>query len=161
MDPDPATEKTAEIVFDESRRLLERQESELDGLRSRATTLLGAAGLINGLFGVQSVRGQHYTDPRLVLLVAALSAFGAMTVCVIWIQWPTKFTFQEDVNQWLDQLEAGTSPRPFDFNYHFARQFTDFRATNELKMVWRYRGFTVACALLGVEVVCWGLSRLF
>jgi hypothetical protein len=148
----------AQLVHAEALRLLEQQEAELVGIRGRAVAILSAAGLVNGLFGVKLVGKHHYTAGQLASIWIAVVAFGLMAACVIVIEWPRKFRFAEYLGDWLLAIEEGQARPPIGFWFHFARQFYDFREYNRPKINRLYQLFTASCVLLGLQVICWGLS---
>ena len=158
---DPALAGTANLIYEEARRQIVRQEANLDGMRARATTLLSASGLVNSLFGVH-VDLSKAPDWRLALYAFALFAFALMTATTIWIVWPRTWRFREDAEDWLADLKAGKTHgmRPFDYYSNLAHAFDSALGQNKTKIDGLTKGYAACCLLLGLDVVAWGLSLI-
>lgn len=152
-----SAEQISALLAAEARRMLDEQAAAWRDLRGRAISLLGAAGIITTLFGIRTA-GQHYHGWRAVAFVAALAAFGAMTICVIYIQRPLKTVTGEKLDQWIEAIRTGEQRRPLDFHFHYAVALNQARKDNDKQLAPRYTAFKIVCALLAVEVVLVGIS---
>lgn len=149
--------ETQAIIWDEAKRLLVRQEANLDGLRTRALALLSAGGLIAGLFAAASA-GHKIVCWHAGFRVAAVALFGVSTVLALWIQWPRSWGFSRSLKDDLTAIAAGKPADTDEVYFNFAQDADDARACNEAKIKWLTRALTGICLTLGLQVVCWVLA---
>jgi hypothetical protein len=103
------------IAYDASVRAIQDQASVLDGLRTRAGTMLAAAALVSSFLGGQALRGS--TGLKLwSLTTLAIGAFVLSAVLALLILWPFAFRFSLSAGALInavDEHEAagGTSLR--------------------------------------------------
>ncbi len=148
----------ADLAWEEARRLLVRQEADLDTLHTRSLAVLSAAAITGGLFA--GGLGGHRNSPQLVFLVLALVCFAATAFAVVFIQWPRKWDFAHDElpSFFTEISEKGRLAKAVNFSYNMAVGFDGFRRSNQGKIERLYKVFTTACILLGAQVVFWGLT---
>jgi MFS family permease len=148
-----------EAALAEARRKYDLQVGRLSGFRSGSATLLAAAGIVSGLFGMQ------LTDSgigvwRTVFLVAALVAFvGLVVVVTVGIQWPRRYDEGEELDRWLGFIK-NRDPQADAFTYNMAKALNESYKNNAQTVKEAANWFRWACVLIGVEVVCWTVSAL-
>src|SRR5438067_127384 len=78
------------MIYSEATRAIERQQSVLDGLRSRTGTLFAAASLVTAFLGGQSLT----RNPNLDFFAwGAIASFVSLFILVLAILWPWAFRF--------------------------------------------------------------------
>jgi hypothetical protein len=151
----PDARPSSQFVFEESRRLLVRQEADLDTVRGRAVQLLSAASLVAGLFGSRSFGG-HYERPCIVLL--AIVAFGLTVTAVMFIIWPRTFRFSHSLETWTDAMKAQSPKSAEQFFSTMAAGMQKDRAQNQSTISVMYGVLMIVCILVGVQVVLWAVA---
>ena len=143
----------AMAIFDEARRLLVRQEADLESLRGRAITLVSTAAVAAALFGDQlPPERSTVADVALaVTLIAFTVTVGLATVIV----WPTEWGFSHDPATWIDDLGEGRKVTLVEWTANLSRDFESSRAANQTKIRRRYEWLAVVCVLLAVQVGAW------
>ncbi len=149
--------ETGELIWEEAKRLLARQEASLDALHTKAFGLLSVSGIIAGLFA-----GQVLTGPmglgRAIAVGTALVSFAAGAALVLYIQWPRKFDFSHDLDDWIKELEAG-QPAPLnEATYNLSRDLNSFRKKNQGKITDLYGWLSWTCVALAVQILAWGVA---
>lgn len=145
----------AVIVMEESRRLLERQEADLDTLRGRVGVILTGSSIVAAVFGA----GIPDQIPRFAFATRcgafALFAFTA-AVCV-WILLPRDWDFSTDIGEWITDIQAEGKPPTHEVVRAFARYYQEMRNKNSPQLLQLQGFFTGACILLAMQVVAWAL----
>jgi hypothetical protein len=143
------------LIMDEARRLLDRQEADLDTLRSRVATLLTGSSIVAAVFGATLSDTADVDCPRTVAFVL----FGLTVAMALWIMLPRKWAFSHELTAWLERVRDNDEPRTeFDIAYNLARSFDDYRKENAPKLRRLQWCFAVACLLLGGQVVAWAFA---
>ena len=94
----------SDVAYDASLRAVDDQASVLDGLRSRAGTVLAAAALVSSFLGGQALRvSQHLSIWSLT--TTAIAAFVVSAVLTLVVLWPFKFRFNLSAEAILDAVE--------------------------------------------------------
>jgi hypothetical protein len=149
------TEAAAKLVFEEARRLLVRQEADLDSFRVRSLGVLSAAGLISGLFAQRVFTG-HVHGTRLGFAVAALVSFAVLAACVVRIQVLKKWDFSYKVEDIIKPAREGSTATEIALT--LAEKFDADRQANEAQMQPIRYLFTTCLATLGAVLVLWGVA---
>ncbi len=150
---------TGQLIWDEARRLLARQEADLDTTRTRALSLLSAGGLIGGLFGARLSMGQlsSWSTGWVVIALILFSLSAVITVC---IQWPRKWAFSHDLDPWIDDLRQGKAVPLRDATYNLSRDLNQYRKDNRSKLRPLSYGLAALTALLALQVIAWGIALI-
>jgi hypothetical protein len=161
------------LAFEQTMKALDRQADVLDQLRSRAGIVLSGTGIIASLLGSQALRGPYS-------LGLAIVALGVTTVgillCVIvlwpvhdedalpgltealplWNRWPRRKANRK--REWQVTIPRGgvralrggaaISPEMLD-------ELERARRTNYLTIERRSKVLTLACVVLGAQLVLW------
>ena len=146
-------DSTQALAYNEALRGVTQQQAVLDGIRARASALLGIAAVSASFLG-----GVAFKDagPRGLSWIPIV-AFVAVGVLAIWILLPVRgWKFSFDVNILVTDYVEGSSPAKLDEMYrdlalHLGRHYT----TNEQRLTRLFLKFKLASAILVFEVVCW------
>ncbi len=158
---DTSLQDAAALLWDESRRQITRQESDLDTLRNRAVALLSVSSIVAGLFGGRLVTVHHHPGYVTAAIVVALAFFALSVLAVIVVLSPKRkgWEFAQNLDQWFALLRAGDLA-PVDVTANLARHVEASRKRNQVVLERLYLWFGIACLLTGLEVVAWGVSIL-
>jgi hypothetical protein len=146
-----------ELLWDEARRQLVRQEAALDTLRTQAVAVLSVASIVAGLFG-SHVPTSNLAPNRAAEVVASFAFFGVTEILAIIVLWPRTWNFAHGIAGPLGDVENGTSVNSDDVLYTWTKHFEAWRATNQRKLDCLMTCFAWACALAGLQVIAWGLA---
>ncbi len=149
--------ETGELIWEEAKRLLARQEAGLDALHTKAFGLLSVSGIIAGLFAGQVLTGPMGTG-RTVAVGVALVSFAISAALVLYIQWPRKFDFSHDLDDWIKELEAGQPASMEEATYNLSRDLNSYRKRNQAKINDLYAWFSWTCVALAVQTLAWGIA---
>jgi hypothetical protein len=94
-----------EIVFSEALRAVTHQQSVLDSIRTRATTLTAAAALVTPLFGTPVLQARDRAGWPTIVALAALTGVLASTFVVSAPWW--RWTFRASAAALLQAVDAG------------------------------------------------------
>ncbi len=165
-------EETERIVYEESVRTLSQQREVLDGLRSRAGTLLGAASIATAFLSAQAllrhqvvdvVRGQAVTHPELDSLAwTAIVLFCVVVLISLAVLIPWGWTFAHHPHALIGvHLESENPPkdwRPSTLSEIY-RNIAYWNGVhyneNGRKLEVMLGLFAFACAALAAEIVIW------
>lgn len=152
--------ETGELIWDEAKRLLGRQEGNLDGLRVRALGVLSAAGIVGAVFAAPGAANGSSPTWHRYLVLAAAGAFVLLAACSIYIQWPRKFDFSNSIDRWLEDLRTDGTLTPTDWYYNKSRDLNNFRAQNRTSIDRLATVLQVMCLLLAVQVAALVLAAV-
>jgi hypothetical protein len=152
------------LAFDEAKRTIDRQETVLDGLRSRAGVLLSAASLVTAFLG-----GQALAKPSLsegVVHVQSIGAWGwvaigafvAVALMAVAILWPYGWRFVMGIDPIL-ATKTETVPMSFEeVQEQLAEYHWENYGLNQRKIDVLFWLFRTAALLLTAETVAWILD---
>jgi hypothetical protein len=146
------------MIADEARRLLVAQQATFDGVRTRAIAMLSVASLVAGLFGSR-IPEQH-SDAAGRAAVVALVCFGLSVVLTLIIVAPRRLRFDHSLARHIASLAAGDELLRRDLAFTWAKGYEADRQDNDDKLQVRMTCLQVVCALVGVQVIAWGLGIL-
>lgn len=140
-------------VWEESRRLLIRQEADLDTLRTRAVTVLSVAAAVAALF-LPRLADHRSAYANLALGCAAL-VFAVLAALIIrGLLHPEGFTFSNDLDRWVGFMrEDDPQGSLVNWTYNKTRDFNNQRKANQRKIDRMYGLFRFVCWLLLAEVL--------
>jgi hypothetical protein len=161
-DGDNPRRDSAAILWEESRRQISRQESDLDTLRTRAVALLSVSSLVAGLFGGRVVSTHPHPTFVTVAIIAALTFFGVSVIAILFVLAPRKlgWEFAQNLRQYFPLLQADGPLYPITVTSNLARHVEASRRRNQVLLERLYSWFAIACVLTGLEVIAWGVSVL-
>jgi hypothetical protein len=148
-----------ELIWNETVRLLARQEADLDTLQSKALGVLSSGGVIAGLFSVRLVTGSASTA-RHVVVVMALSAFAVSAFVCVNIVRPRTWSFSHRIDDLTERMVKGQAMSLKSVTANLSRDLDLFREKNAPQLKKMQVWLTWACALLAVQVVFWGVAAL-
>jgi hypothetical protein len=88
-DPKQQTE-ALRLAYEASLRALQSQEQQLDGLRSKGTTLVAASSLITTFLGGYVLKSQRFGILG-IMAAACFVVVVVLTICLMWPTWPWRF----------------------------------------------------------------------
>ena len=137
------------LAHDAALRGLDKQEGLLEELRSRAGVLLAASSLAASFLGQQAFR---HPSPR-VLVIVALAAFVISIGASVFILLPKKnLIFSERGAGLYEGLYAVRDDLPEVYR-RLAYDLDRFWESNDRRIRWLSRAFTLAAAGLVVEIL--------
>jgi hypothetical protein len=148
--------ETERVVYEAAVRGTQDQAAILDGLRTRAGTVLAAAALVSSFLGGQALR----TVDHLVVFStvgAAFAAFIVSAVLTLAILWPFEFRFILSPSAMLQGLDdhAGATNEPTEFYRALALQLEWRYDQNARKIRLLQWAFQLAIVFLVLEVAAW------
>jgi hypothetical protein len=149
--------EVSRIAYDASVRAVQDQAGVLDGLRTRAGTVLAAAALVSSFLGGQALRLSAHLDVW-SLTTVAVSAFVGSALLALLILWPFEFRFSLSARALLDavqQHEAKGGTSVGELLEVLARQLEWRYDDNAQKIRWLLWAFEAAIVALIVEVAAW------
>jgi hypothetical protein len=148
----------AVLMMEEARRLLQRQEADLDTLRTKVVTVLTGASVVAGLFGSLAVRRHSHMAP--VAREVALVCFVGTVIASCLILWPYRWHFSHSISPWIKKFRGGIAVPEGEFAFNLAVYFEDQRSGNSRKLLVLQVGFAISWALLGAQVLAWATATL-
>lgn len=119
--------------------------------------MLSVGALVAGLFG-SGIIHRHKTS---VLIALALISFGLSAILAVYVIWPRNWQgFEHDMRPNIAELDAGEPIGMFALATSWAEYYETSRACNQTKLKWLTWAFTAICALVGAQVLFWGLAVL-
>jgi hypothetical protein len=143
-----------EIVFAEALRAVTHQQGVLDNIRSRATTLTGAAALVTPFFGAPVLQARDRVGWPAAVALLALAGVLASTFIISAPWW--KWTFRASAGALLGAIDAGHDVD--SMHRHLAQDFERWVDQNERKIRTLQWWFTAGLGFLLVELVAWVLQ---
>jgi hypothetical protein len=144
-----------DVAFEESRRQLDSQESDLDGVRTRASFVLAAAGISAGT--VLGGSGHSLTGFGLVAVIFYLAASGLAT----WVLIPlfNQWTFSNDPEKVLAEIDNAKKGEEEIKRWLIVWNHKHWRS-NQNKMNMLYNRFFLAAIALVIAIGCTLLNLL-
>jgi hypothetical protein len=174
--PEETDARDRVLAYEDTLRVLNRQATVLSELRTRANFILGANGVVAGLFGAGTIIQSKHPHPRVLAILAVAVLLLSMGLCVA-VLWSVR-----DEGEVVDPEEWPTFPRWFGpdrprrwrvsfaltdvIDFHRDRRsdlqddFKRARSTNWRTIECRSRYFKYACLLLPVQVGLWSALLL-
>lgn len=151
-----AGDETDRVVYEAAVRGTQDQAAVLDGLRTRAGTVLAASALVSSFLGGQALRSS--TRIAVFSMVGlAFTAFVLSALATLVILWPFEFRFMLSPRAMIEGLDRqpDRSSRPGAFYRALALQLEwryDQNADKIRRLQW---AFQLAIVFLVAEVACW------
>jgi hypothetical protein len=151
------------VVYEESARTLSQQREVLDGLRSRAGTLLGATSISTAFLSAEVLRGPAGSRQDLDSLGwSAVALFCVVVLLSLAILIPWKWTFGHHPHLLIGvHLESENPPKYWqpstlseiyrNISYWNGVHYNE----NGRKLQVMFVLFAVACTALAAEIVIW------
>jgi len=155
-----------QALWEEVKRQAVRQEANLDLLRSRAITLLGASGVIAALFAGR-VNSKSLKTWQSATLGAALVCFVVETVLCVVILWLREFEFSPDLQEWKTRFRdcdnKALSGQPItseSFAWALSTDFIKASTKNQQTITKLTHRSEYVCGLLAAQVVLWAVTAI-
>ncbi|HEX8122361.1 MAG TPA: hypothetical protein VF549_13955 [Solirubrobacteraceae bacterium] len=156
------TASTAELIYDLSLRALNDQRARLENLRSRAATLLSAAGIVTSFLGAEAIKDTHVVGGQVVTdhafqgaEIAGLAAFGLLGLACIFVIWPRSAAWQFEPSAAALIAEYKDHSDTDAVRIELAEVFESSFDKNEPKVVQLFWAFRIGAVLLFAEIVAW------
>jgi len=149
--------EVSEIAYDASVRAIQDQAGVLDGLRTRAGTVLAAAALVSSFLGGQALRDSSQLEIW-SLTTAAIGAFVASAVLALVILWPFEFRFSLSARaliEAVDERDAAGETSLGELHRVLALQLEWRYDENARRIRWLLWAFETAIVALVLEVAAW------
>jgi hypothetical protein len=149
------------LAYDEAIRAIGEQAGVLDGLRSRAGTLLAAASLVTSFLGGQALAKPTITDGAVVSPDVgtwgwvAIAMFVGLAVVSILILLPYQWRFVMSPTIILSAGEGGDPVTFTEAQAQLATYHEENYDSNQQRLDRLFWGFRVACVFLAGETVAW------
>jgi hypothetical protein len=147
----------ADVLLDQARQQLQRQEGKIDQMRTISSVLLTGAGVIEGFVAPSLASVQRGWS------IAATVAFIACVLVGIRILAPRNdLRFSEGLDSYLTWIEAyGHEPSADEaFALGLAENLDESRRTNEQRIGKIPTWLQYQCGWFGAEVVLWAIAAL-
>jgi hypothetical protein len=149
----PESDRRLTLIYEESVRAIEQQQTALDNLRSRTGVLIAAAAIASSFLGGQALRSGGLS----VWSGLALGALLVVGVAAIVVLVPRKgWFFSNNVGTLISGYIRTDDPATLgEMEERLAKFNQGRRDANQLKLESLYFGFRVASGALVLEVVFW------
>jgi len=149
--------EASQLIMEETRRLLARQEANLDTLRGRVSIILAGASVVAAVFGGAV---EHVAEFNHDASIAAFVLFALTVTACLYVLWPRTWHFAHDLDDWIERLKQRKPPTEEAVLYNLAKYFEGQRKQNQPQLDCLEWWFAGACALLGFQVVAWAIAIL-
>lgn len=148
------TTTAADLIYGESVRALEEQQSNLDGLRVRTGTLLAAVSLITAFLGAQAINrhdGSLGDAGWVAVAFFILSAVGGLIVL-----WPWTWGFVVSATTLIeDHVDVEDPTSAHELALYLAQVHDENWNGNAARLAWLFWAFRGATMCLAGEVIAW------
>jgi len=145
-----STPTLAELTYEQAQKALEQQERQVNELRQRMGTLLGAAALTASFFGAAALGRNGVGIP---VALAGVS----LTITVLsglYVLYPHPMEFATDARRLYDAL-APDRDDPERLRLRLAFGLRDTREQNGHRVDWLARCVAIAAIALVIQIACW------
>lgn len=150
-----SNETPESLAYDVPQQAIGRQMDTLNGLRSRAGTLLAAAALVASFFGPTAFREGSGAWALAGAVVSLMFVLG----CALAIVWPYEFRFGLSATVILDDHAKPGRRTPIEpLKAFLARALDERRERNQRKIRRLLQVFQAGCICLAVETVALSLA---
>jgi hypothetical protein len=138
------------MAYEQAQKALEQQERQVDELRQRTGTLLGAAALAASFFGTAALG----RDGAALPVVLAGVALAATLLSGLYVLYPHKLVFATDARRLYDafKLDQGDPER---LRLRLAFGLRDTREQNGRRVDRLARWLAFSSVALVVQIACW------
>lgn len=148
----PAPDQRLGLILDEATRAISQQKESLDGLRSRAGTLISATAISTSFLGGFALEQGPLTCAGILAVVAFVLVI-LLTLAILlplWTWW-----FQTRPSLLVGMIEGNNPPGLDQLRRDLALHFEDFYEINRVKLNVLFGAFVGAGALLMIEIILW------
>jgi hypothetical protein len=152
----PEPDERYALVLDQVTRALSQQVTAIDGLRSRAGTVVAAASLVSSFLGAATLRMPDLSGAALLFSGLALAALVTVVVATVVILLPYRWRTGFNGHTALVEYVEADAPADLDeMRRSLAYYMQDDITANRGKLDRLYVAFQVAVIAIGLEVVFW------
>jgi hypothetical protein len=139
----------AELIYEQAQKALEQQERQVNELRQRMGTLLGAAALTASFFGTAALGRDGASLP----VILAGVALAVTVLSSLFALYPYKMEFATDARRLYDALQSEQDPERLHLLLAFGLR--DVRTKNGRRVDWLARSLSIAALGLVTQIACW------
>lgn len=146
----------SEVLLEQARQQLARQEQAVDTMRNRATAVLTACGLVAAFFGSHAFSSQHRSGAVWVALIL----FALAGLCTGFVLAPRKMAFTERLDQWIDWVESAAAADDLATvgMRGLANNLDELWNINQDPVERLSRWYLALCALFVLQAVAWAVT---
>lgn len=148
----------SELLLAQARSQLTRQEAAVDALRTRATAVFSASGVVAALFASHLL---SLANPSKWVYVAFATLFVEV-LATIYVLVPRHMAFTEQLDDWwvwLDEAK-GTADVDDAAAQGLAENLSTLWKLNQEPLCKIGRGFMILCIMFGLQVAAWVLAGI-
>jgi len=142
-----------QLMLEEARRNLGRQEGNLESLRTRATAVLSISAVIFAILGERQVGELG------AWAILALASFVLSAGLAVYILYPRPFDFGVKVQSWMGELDRRTAD-PDVAAWDTAASLAGMQVANKNTLWILTQFYAASCAFLVAQVVFWVIAGL-
>jgi len=139
----------AELTYEQAQKALEQQERQINELRQRTGTLLGAAALTASFFGAAALGRQGVGIP----VVLAGIALAVTVLSGLYVLYPHELKFASDARRLYDRLAPDRDPERLHLRLAFGLR--DAREQNGKRVAQLLHCLSIAAGALVIQIACW------
>lgn len=144
------TPSLAQLAYEQAQKALEQQERQVDELRQRTGTLLGAAALTASFFGTAALGRDGVVAP----IILAGVALVVTVLSGLFVLYPHEMVFATDARRLYDALKPDQDD-PERLHLRLAFGLRDTRERNGRRLDWLARCLALSSIALVVQIACW------
>jgi hypothetical protein len=145
-----STPGLAQLTYEQAQKALEQQERQVNELRQRTGTLLGAAALVASFFGAAALGHEGGTTP----VVFAGIAFAVTVLSGLYVLYPHELEFASDARRLYDHLAPDRDDLD-RLHLRLAFGLRDTRERNGQRVDSLARCLAIAAVALVIQIACW------
>lgn len=145
-----STPSLAQLTYEQAQKALEQQERQVNELRQRTGTLLGAAALTASFFGAAALGRDGVAAP----VVLAGIALVITVLSGLYVLYPHELTFASDARRLYDDL-APDKDDPDRLHLRLAFGLRDAREQNGQRVDSLAGCLAIAAIALVIQIACW------
>jgi hypothetical protein len=148
----------SEVLLAQARSQLARQEAAVDTLRTRATAVFSASGVVAALFASHLL---SLANPSKWVYVAFAMLFVGVLV-TIYVLVPRHMVFTEQLDDWWPWLDAAKGANDVDdaAAQGLAENLSTLWKLNQDPLRKIGKGFMILCIVFGLQVAAWVLAGI-
>lgn len=139
-----------QLTYEQAQKALEQQERQVNELRQRTGTLLGAAALTASFFGSAALGRDGVAAP----VILAGVALAVTVLSGLYVLYPHEMEFASDAQRLYDALEPDRDD-PERVHLRLAFGLRDTREHNGRRVDWLARCLAIAAVALVIQIACW------
>jgi hypothetical protein len=147
-----------DVLLEQARSQLARQEAAVDTVRTRATAVFSASGVVAALFATRVLNVAHPSNWAYVAV--ALLVCGA--IATGYVLAPRNMAYTEKLDDWFSWLEESrnASDRDDALAIGLANNLAYLWNQNRDTIEWLAWGYLSLCVLFALQVAVWAIAAI-